>query len=337
MSFVWYKNEEVVPGETASTYSAYFYDKDNCACAIMRHEHHPSPIVCVYGDSCNRVTYSYRSTCAPKGSTVNIYCLYNAYEKDFESRFWFSPGQSHQWSYESEAEIEAEYEFGFGFEGHSNDRRVWVEEELLSNGIRSNLQISDLRESDAGQYDFKFKTGSFEWRGNLPGTYLTVTDLQLTVATITTETSYVLAEVTCHSRCSEASYVFFKNGNEITSGSSSHRDYFYPGDRISCALEGYEDNRSPSLYTPNGPSVWASPSREIMEGSSVTLTCNSDANPAAEYTWYKYVNSYQTFLGNGAQLVLRYIQPSGSAEYRCYAQNGLGRSHNSISINVKCE
>ena len=72
-------------------------------------------------------------------------------------------------------------------------------------------------------------------------------DLELTVATITTETSYVLAEVTCHSRCSEASYVFFKNGNKITSGSSRHRGYFYPGDTISCALERYEDYRSPSL------------------------------------------------------------------------------------------
>ncbi|XP_036952803.1 B-cell receptor CD22-like isoform X1 [Acanthopagrus latus] len=323
MSFVWYKNEEIVPGETASSYSDYFYDEDNCACAIMGHEHHPSPIVCVYLDTCNRVTYSYRSTCAPRGSTVNIYCLYNAYEKDFESRFWFG----HRWSYSSHREdIRKDSQYA---------GRVQVFDEKRSNGIRSNLRISNLRESDADQYDFKFKTGSFKWKNVLPGTYLTVTDLELTVATITTETSYVLAEVTCHSRCSEASYVFFKNGNKITSGSSRHRGYFYPGDTISCALERYEDYRSPSLYTPRDPSVWASPSGEIMEGSSVTLTCNSDANPAAEYSWYKYANSYQTFLGNGAQLVLRYIQPSGSAEYRCTAQNKLGRSHNSISINVK--
>ncbi|KAM8773645.1 sialoadhesin-like isoform 2-T5 [Acanthopagrus schlegelii] len=323
MSFVWYKNEEIVPGETASSYSDYFYDEDNCACAIMGHEHHPSPIVCVYLDTCNRVTYSYRSTCAPRGSTVNIYCLYNAYEKDFESRFWFG----HRWSYSSHHEDIRKVSQYAG--------RVQVFDEKRSNGIRSNLRISNLRESDADQYDFKFETGSFKWKNVLPGTYLTVTDLELTVATITTETSYVLAEVTCHSRCSEASYVFFKNGNKITSGSSRHRGYFYPGDKISCALERYEDYRSPSLYTPRGPSVWASPSGEIMEGSSVTLTCNSDANPAAEYSWYKYANSYQTFLGNGAQLVLRYIQPSGSAEYRCTAQNKLGRSQNSISINVK--
>ncbi len=34
-------------------------------------------------------------------------------------------------------------------------------------------------------------------------------------------------------------------------------------------------------------SVSVSPSGEIVEGSSVTLSCSSDANPAANYTWYK--------------------------------------------------
>uniref|UniRef100_A0A671TFZ8 Ig-like domain-containing protein n=1 Tax=Sparus aurata TaxID=8175 RepID=A0A671TFZ8_SPAAU len=40
-------------------------------------------------------------------------------------------------------------------------------------------------------------------------------------------------------------------------------------------------------YAPKLPSVSVSPSAEIVEGSSVTLTCSSDANPAANYTWYK--------------------------------------------------
>lgn len=48
MSFVWYKNEDVIPGETASTYSDYFYDDDSFACAIMRQEHHRSPSVCKF-------------------------------------------------------------------------------------------------------------------------------------------------------------------------------------------------------------------------------------------------------------------------------------------------
>uniref|UniRef100_A0A4W6EEU3 Ig-like domain-containing protein n=1 Tax=Lates calcarifer TaxID=8187 RepID=A0A4W6EEU3_LATCA len=41
------------------------------------------------------------------------------------------------------------------------------------------------------------------------------------------------------------------------------------------------------LDPPKLPSVSVSPSGQIVEGSSVTLTCSSDANPAAKYTWYK--------------------------------------------------
>ncbi|KAF7647355.1 hypothetical protein LDENG_00173570, partial [Lucifuga dentata] len=40
-------------------------------------------------------------------------------------------------------------------------------------------------------------------------------------------------------------------------------------------------------YAPKIPSVSVSPSGEIIEGSSVTLICSSDANPAATYTWYR--------------------------------------------------
>ncbi|CAL8398870.1 unnamed protein product [Arctogadus glacialis] len=36
---------------------------------------------------------------------------------------------------------------------------------------------------------------------------------------------------------------------------------------------------------PKTPSVTVSPSGEVEEGSSVTLSCSSDANPAAKYTW----------------------------------------------------
>ncbi|XP_065815991.1 B-cell receptor CD22-like [Labrus bergylta] len=88
-------------------------------------------------------------------------------------------------------------------------------------------------------------------------------------------------------------------------------------------------------YAPKLPSVSVSPSAEIVEGSSVTLTCSSDANPAATFKWYKR-NQTPQYLHEGAQLVFNYIQPSASGEYYCGSENKLGRKRSGyISINVK--
>ncbi|XP_045898366.1 B-cell receptor CD22-like, partial [Micropterus dolomieu] len=113
---------------------------------------------------------------------------------------------------------------------------------------------------------------------------------------------------------------------------SSYKDQFYPGDIISCAVKGHEDFRSPSVYAPKLPSVSVSPSGEILVNSSVTLTCSSDANPAAKYTWYK---ENQTLLSEEPQLVFSYIQSSDSGEYYCAAENQLGRKTTKYIINVK--
>ncbi|XP_045887148.1 B-cell receptor CD22-like, partial [Micropterus dolomieu] len=109
-------------------------------------------------------------------------------------------------------------------------------------------------------------------------------------------------------------------------------DYFDSADSYSCAVKGLEGFPSPSVYAPKLPSVSVSPSAEIVEGSSVTLTCSSDANPAAKYTWYK---ENQTLLSEEPQLVLSSIQSSDSGEYYCAAENQLGRKTTKYIINVK--
>ncbi|XP_053273274.1 B-cell receptor CD22 isoform X2 [Pleuronectes platessa] len=90
-----------------------------------------------------------------------------------------------------------------------------------------------------------------------------------------------------------------------------------------------------SRYAPKVPSVSVSPSREIMEGSSVTLTCSSDANPAAKYTWYKRSGDKQVQPSSEeTQFVLSSIRTSDSGEYYCTAENELGRSSANTSITV---
>ena len=90
---------------------------------------------------------------------------------------------------------------------------------------------------------------------------------------------------------------------------------------------------------PRLPSVSVSPSAEIVEGSSVTLTCSSDANPAANYTWYKKNGDPDLQpLSKDPQLVFSSIQSSDSGEYYCTAENQLGRRTSEyIYVNVTCE
>ncbi|XP_016890597.1 B-cell receptor CD22-like isoform X2 [Cynoglossus semilaevis] len=71
-----------------------------------------------------------------------------------------------------------------------------------------------------------------------------------------------------------------------------------------------------------------------MEGSSVTLTCSSDANPAANYIWYKENINSLHLLSEGPQHVLRSIQTSDSGQYQCRAQNMLGTSFHWVTIDV---
>ncbi|XP_078130392.1 uncharacterized protein LOC144533109 [Sander vitreus] len=325
-SYIWYKNGQKVPKETSYFYSGYSLGSaDSYSCAVKGHEDFPSPSECVRGESCNRVTYTDRSICASKGSSVDISCLYNSYNYHEKSTFWFRRERNHRGQNPSQPEdLSTDPQYA---------GRVHVETERG----RSTLRISDLRERDSAEYHFKFITPSFEWRSSLPGTTLTVTALRVKVSRNIVYPSYTYAELTCHSSCSPTdrlSYVWFKNGARIMKEeSSSYKDWFYLGDIISCALKGHDNYRSLAVYALKVPSVSVSPSGEIMEGTSVTLTCSSDAKPAATYTWYK---ENQKLLNKEPQLVFSSIQSSDSGEYYCAAENELGkRTSEYIFINVK--
>ncbi|XP_033945336.1 B-cell receptor CD22-like isoform X2 [Pseudochaenichthys georgianus] len=325
--YVWYKNG----GSTLSGTSSLQVDlsfQDSYSCALKGFEDSPSPSVCVTGRESNTVTYTEGSICAPKGSSVDISCTYSSNDS-ITSKFWFSPERSHQGQNPSQPEDLSEDSQYAG--------RVQI---LETEKGRSTLRISDLRDSDSAQYLFTFKTPGFEWRSDLPGTTLTVTALQVQVIKISYEKSNPLAELKCHSSCSPAgvSYVWFNNGNKFTTTSiSSYEGWIQLTDMISCALEGHEAFSSPTVYAPKHPSVSVSVSGGIEEGNSVTLTCSSDANPAAEYSWYKKNgNGLLSYFIDGPQLVFRYIQSSDSAQYFCAAENKLGgTASQSFRMDVK--
>ncbi|CAL8399175.1 unnamed protein product [Arctogadus glacialis] len=85
-------------------------------------------------------------------------------------------------------------------------------------------------------------------------------------------------------------------------------------------------------YGPKHTSVYSSPSGGIEEGSSVTLSCSSDANPAANYTWFKeHEVSVEV---SGQNYSITNITSGLGGNYYCRAHNPFGR-HNSSFLFIK--
>ncbi|KAK3530345.1 hypothetical protein QTP86_023964, partial [Hemibagrus guttatus] len=85
------------------------------------------------------------------------------------------------------------------------------------------------------------------------------------------------------------------------------------------------------LYPPKKVSVSVSPSGEIMEGSSVVLSCSSDANPPVQsYTWYKGA----TIMTKRETYVIGRISSEDSGEYKCKSNNQYGAKSSKVKLNV---
>ncbi|KAM6939606.1 uncharacterized protein FYW49_008354 [Xenentodon cancila] len=264
-SIIWFKNG--LRTHTGNPVKDYFDHKDSISCAVREHERVPSSSVCVLFPTCNKVTYTDRSICAPKGSSGDISCTYSPGSGVVSTR-WFNPHDNNHLRPDKE--------------------RVQVHE---TEAGRSTLTIRDLTDTDSAEYRFTFRTWDFEWGADLPGTTLTVTTLQVQVnRIIAVHESYIAVELKCHSSCKPAAhlYIWFKNGQKNTiQQTSKYTDSFYLEDNVSCALKGYEDHQSPLVYPLKRPPMSVSPSGEIVEGMKVNLTCFTYANPAANNTLYK--------------------------------------------------
>ncbi|XP_056440089.1 sialic acid-binding Ig-like lectin 10 [Gadus chalcogrammus] len=281
-----------------------------------------------------RVTYSSSNVCALRGAMVDINCIYKypdyvQYRPTTVRTLWFTKGDNHQ-----PVDLLSDSDY--------RDRVESICGKVSCIGSRCHgtctLRIRDLRQSDSAVYKFRFTTNQpgGEYTGD-PGVTLSLTDLQVKVS-FPDPTVPTWAELECHSMCGLAGdppYIWFRNGDNVGQG-VKYWAYIQSGYSFSCAVEGYKRLCSPLVYTPKTPSVTVSPSGEIEEGSSVTLSCSSDANPAATYTWFR-VNTDRSFryMNQGPQLVFKYIVSSDSGQYRCEAQNTIGKRYVDNTIDVK--
>ncbi|XP_033985824.1 B-cell receptor CD22-like [Trematomus bernacchii] len=243
-------------------------------------------------------------------------------------------------------------------------------EDLCENKICT-LRIRNLRESDSAEYWFRFDTiqegGSYI---GIPGVTLSVTDpdLQLKVSraysdqaelkyapklpSVSVSPSAEIEEgssvtLTCSSNVNPAAnYTWYKK-NVLIYSSEEHQIVFSSinssdSGQYFCSAENELGRRTSEnifidvKYAPKLPSVSMSPSAELEEGSSVTLTCSSDANPAAKYTWYK--ENQTVFQGVEGSYKFSSISSEDRGIYYCKSENQYGEINStSLFVDVQCE
>ncbi|XP_014038251.2 sialoadhesin [Salmo salar] len=282
-------------------------------------------VTVVLGQKGWSVTYTPQSICTLKGSTAELSCSYTYPSGTVTTTLWFT-----EWGTGTEPKnLGQDPKYAGRVDYHLDKKKV------------CNLKIRDLRESDSATYRFRLLTDQTggKYSGS-PGVTLPVTGLQVKVTgghqdkTLTCITTCILTD--------NPTYIWYKNEHKVKEDTSSlYSDYLSDADSYSCAVKGHEDLSSPAVYGPRNTSVSVSPSGEIVEGRSVTLTCSSDANPPVQNcTWWYRKNGghYQSISNQNTepQHVFNEIKSSDTGEYYCEARNEMGTDRSeSINIDVK--
>ncbi|XP_051546825.1 B-cell receptor CD22-like [Myxocyprinus asiaticus] len=118
---------------------------------------------------------------------------------------------------------------------------------------------------------------------------------------------------------------------------STHRGWYY------CRAQNKYGTQNSSVlldvqYSPKNTSVSMFPSDPVLEGSSVTLTCSCDANPAViNYTWYRDNGGEleQLIRQTGDTLIFNKIISTQRGWYYCRAQNKYGTQNSTVLLDVQ--
>ncbi|KAL2086262.1 hypothetical protein ACEWY4_017321 [Coilia grayii] len=202
------------------------------------------------------------------------------------------------------------------------------------------MTLSDVRVADTALYYARIETSTQGERWLSLSVYLRVKEVKVQVSGAAIEGQEV--KLSCVSDCSlrqNSRIVWKKDGhvlaltqthnNELTLHSISTEDE----GEYSCAVDGQKDHPSPPLkisvmYPPKNTSVSVSPAGEILQGSSVTLTCSSDANPPVQsYTWYRRGGGASSVVVSQQNYSMTNITSEHSGLYYCKAKNQHGSSH----------
>ncbi|XP_030638755.1 sialoadhesin-like [Chanos chanos] len=321
-TFIWYKNGQPLPDrntQRTDLYYDYTADAGSYSCAVKGFEGLRSPAVCFLQQKCWSVAYTQSNICGLIGSSVHIqsHFSYPDYYKVTKTTWYirrnFNPKELSQ------------------DEEKDHMKFICTDHSCL-------LRVTQLRMTDSAEYFFRFETSpryyNSPYYNSASGVILTVTDLQVTVSPDTVREGQRVT-LTCYTTCTlsnNPTYIWYRNNQPVT---NKHTNILYldsvsseDTDNYSCAVRGQENLRSPAVYSPKNTRVSVSPSGQVVEGSSVTLTCSSDANPPVHtYTWYKKDNGAEPSLKrSGQNYSITDISSEDSGQYYCRAENRIGNS-----------
>ncbi|KAL6482226.1 hypothetical protein MHYP_G00103060 [Metynnis hypsauchen] len=212
-------------------------------------------------------------------------------------------------------------------------------------GEGKTYSIPNIRSEDSGEYTCQSRNDIGERRSTAVN--LTVTYAPKRVSVSISPSGEIVEGSSVNLTCSSDGYppvkiyTWFKGSTPVGEG----KTYSIPNIRsedsgeYTCQSRNDHGERNSTAvqlnvqYPPKSVSVYISPSGEIVEGSSVNLTCNSDGNPPVKiYTWFKG----STSVGEGKTYSIPNIRSEDSGEYTCQSQNKHGeRNSTAVQINVQ--
>ncbi|XP_048104635.1 B-cell receptor CD22-like [Alosa alosa] len=206
------------------------------------------------------------------------------------------------------------------------------------------LMLSDVRVTDTADYYARIETTTGKEKWQSTKVTLTVKERNITLAVDTSGPAIEGKDVRlhCKSHCNltQSSKILWKKNGKNVLDPQTNSDLILHNIKIedeghySCSVKDKAYHPSPQvklnvMYPPKKTSVSLSPAGEIHEGSSVTLTCSSDANPPVEsYTWYRTHRTATSTVGSDQIYPLLSISSKHSGHYYCVVKNqyGVGNS-----------
>ncbi|XP_059367295.1 myelin-associated glycoprotein-like isoform X3 [Carassius carassius] len=138
------------------------------------------------------------------------------------------------------------------------------------------------------------------------------------------------------SRESEGQLKQLQTGDTLTFNRTdpTHRGWYH------CTAQNQHGSHNSSVmldiqYAPKNMSFLLIPSSSVLEGSSVTLICSSDANPAVNYTWSRESEGQLKQLQTGDTLTFNRTDPTHRGWYHCTAQNQHGSQSSSVKLDIQ--